>query len=137
MFGGASFYGALELDLEVVDIALNRPEATTFYVMDKLPLSWLTSTLTILAAFVFLITSVVSAAFVLAMFSTGGDENPAVPVKLAWGAALGVLGFAMMLTNDVLTMRNIIAMGAMAFIFILPILVIAFLKTLKLDETGT
>lgn len=135
VFGSASFYTVLEQDSDIVNIALNNPETTTFYLLDKLPLSWLTKGLTIIAAFVFLITSVVSAAFVLSMFSTGGNENPPIKIKLAWGTALGLLGFALMLTDDVLTVRNIIALGAIAFIFILPILVVAFLKTLKQEET--
>ena len=50
--------------------------------------------------------------------------------------AQALLGFAMMLTDDVTTVRNIIALGAMAFIFILPILVVAFLKTLRLEESS-
>ena len=137
VFGGASFFAVLKLNIPIIDVALNTPEQTTFFVMNHLPLSWLTNGLTILAAFVFLITSVVSAAFVLSMFSTGGDENPPVAIKLAWGGVLGLLGFAMMLTNDVLTVRNIIALGAMSFIFILPILVVAFLKTLKREESVT
>ena len=94
----------------------------------------LSQTATIAAAFLFVVTSVVSAAFVLAMFATGGDENPPVKIKLAWGGVLALLGFAMMLTNDVPTVRNIIALGAMAFIFILPILVVALLKSLKREE---
>jgi glycine betaine transporter len=40
----------------------------------------------------------------------------------------------MMLTNDVATVRAIIALGAMAFVFILPVLVIALLKTLAKEE---
>ena len=136
VFGGAGFYVVLETDTDILSVALNQPEKTTFFVMDLLPLSWLTNSLTILAAFVFLITSVVSAAFVLSMFSMGGDENPPVKIKLAWGGVLALLGFAMMLTDDVTTVRNIIALGAMAFIFILPILVVAFLKTLRLEESS-
>jgi glycine betaine transporter len=67
-------------------------------------------------------------------FSTGGDENPPVKIKLIWAAILGALGLALMLTGDVGTVRAIIALGAMAFVFILPLLVIAFLKSLGKEE---
>jgi len=40
----------------------------------------------------------------------------------------------MILTGDVGTLRAIIALGAMAFVFILPLLVVALLKTLKKEE---
>lgn len=134
VFGGLGFYAAQNTDLPVVDIALNQPENTTFFVLDALPLGALTGALTVLAAFLFLVTSVVSAAFVLSMFSTNGNENPPVRIKLIWGAILAMLGLAMMLTGDTSTVRAIIALGAIPFVFILPLLTVAFLKTLKREE---
>jgi glycine betaine transporter len=134
VFGGIGFFGVLHTDLPILDVATSNPESTTFFVLEALPLASLTGAATVAAAFLFLITSVVSAAFVLSMFSTGGDENPPVRIKLVWGGILAALGLAMMLTEDVTTVRAIIALGAMAFVFILPLLVIALLKTLKTEE---
>ena len=134
VFGGLGFYGVLQTDLPILDVAIDTPEETTFFVLQVMPLSMLTSAVTVAAAFLFLVTSVVSAAFVLSMFSTGGDENPPVRIKLVWGAILAALGFAMILTGDVGTVRAIIALGAMAFVFILPLLVVALLKTLRKEE---
>jgi len=134
VFGGAGFFGALRTDLPILEVAANTPENTTFFVLQALPLSGLTGSATVLAAFLFLVTSVVSAAFVLSMFSTGGDENPPVRIKLVWGVILAVLGLAMMLSGDAATVRAIIALGAMFFVFILPLLVVALLKTLKSEE---
>jgi glycine betaine transporter len=136
VFGGTGFYGVLRTELPILDVALNTPESTTFFVLDALPFSRLTGAATVVASFLFLVTSVVSAAFVLSMFSTGGDENPPVKIKLAWGAILAALGLAMMLSGDVATVRAIIALGAMAFVFILPLLVVALLKTLKKEESA-
>jgi glycine betaine transporter len=135
VFGGLGFYGVLRTDLPILDVAIDTPENTTFSVLQAMPLPFLTSAATVAAAFLFLVTSVVSAAFVLSMFSTGGDENPPVKIKLVWGGILAALGFAMMLTGDVGTVRAIIALGAMAFVFILPLLIVALLKTLKKEET--
>ena len=134
VFGGAGFYGVLNTELPILEIATQTPESTTFYVLGALPLSSLTGAAAVAAAFLFLVTSVVSAAFVLAMFSTGGNENPSVKIKLIWGLILAALGLAMMLTGDVATVRAIIALGAMAFVFILPLLVVALLKTLAKEE---
>jgi glycine betaine transporter len=134
VFGGLGFYAVTNTDLPVVDVAINQPENTTFFVLDALPLGTLTGGLTVVAAFLFLVTSVVSAAFVLSMFSTGGNENPPARIKLIWGAILAALGLAMMLTGDTATVRAIIALGAIPFVFILPLLAVAFLKTLKHEE---
>jgi glycine betaine transporter len=134
VFGGIGFFGVLQTEVPVLEVAVNAPEQTTFFVLSNFPMSSVTGALTIAAAFLFLVTSVVSASFVLAMFSTGGEENPPLQIKLIWGAILAALGLAMMLTGDVGTVRAIIALGAMAFVFILPLLVVAFLKTLTREE---
>ena len=136
VFGGIGFFGVFHTELPILDVVVNTPENTTFFVLEALPLSFLTGAATVVAAFLFLITSVVSAAFVLSMFSTNGDENPSVKIKLIWGGILAVLGLAMILTGDVGTVRAIIALGAMAFVFILPLLVVALLKTLKREENA-
>jgi glycine betaine transporter len=81
------------------------------------------------------ITSVVSAAFVLGMFSTGGDLNPPAKVKLAWGAVLGALGLVMILSGSIEAVKSIIALGALPFVFIVLVLVVCLLRTLK-EERG-
>ena len=73
----------------------------------------------------------VSAAYVLAMFSLGGDLNPSVKVKLAWGAVLGALGLVMILSNSIDAVRSIIALAAMPFVFIVLLLTVCLLKALK------
>ena len=51
-------------------------------------------------------------------------------VRTIWGAVLGGLGLAMIFVNDVSLVRSIIALSAIAFVFIVPILVICLLKSL-------
>jgi glycine betaine transporter len=134
VFGGMGFYGAMNTELPILEVVTRDPANTTFFVLEALPLSWLTGAGTVAAAFLFLVTSVVSAAFVLSMFSTGGNENPPTRIKLIWGLILAALGLAMMLSGDLGAVRNIIALGAIAFVFIMPLLVVALLKTLRKEE---
>jgi glycine betaine transporter len=100
-------------------------------VLQELPLSTLTSLATILAAFLFVVTSVVSAAFVLGMLSTGGSLDPPVKVKLIWGVILGALGLVMILSNSIEAVRSIIALGAMPFVFIVLLLAVCLLRALR------
>ncbi|MFQ5938292.1 MAG: BCCT family transporter, partial [Acidiferrobacterales bacterium] len=107
--------------------------ATTFFLLDTLPFSFLTTAAIVVAAFLFIVTSVVSAAFVLAMFSTGGDLNPSVRVKLVWGVILGALGLVMILSNSIDAVKAIIAVTAMPFVFIVLLLMVCLLKALKME----
>ena len=131
VFGGMGFFEALRTDTPVVEVVKSDVGNTTFFLLDLLPLSILTTTATIVAAFLFIVTSVVSAAWVLAMFSTGGDLDPSTKVKLIWGVILGALGLVMILSGSIDAVKSIIALGALPFVFIVLLLVMCLLKTLK------
>ena len=131
VFGGMGFYEALRTDSAIVEVVQNNVDNTTFFLLDTLPFSVLTTAATVVAAFLFIITSVVSAAWVLAMFSTGGDPNPSTKVKLIWGVILGALGLVMILSGSIDAVKSIIALGALPFVFIVLLLVVCLLKALK------
>jgi glycine betaine transporter len=133
VFGGMGFYqgAAAQLDPTIVQTNINQ---VSFLLLENLPLSNLTITVTILAAFLFIVTSVVSAAFVLSMFSTGGNPDPSVRIKLIWGVILGVLGLVMILSDSIEAVRQIIALSASPFVFIVLFLMMCLLKALKKEK---
>ncbi len=131
VFGGIGFFGVLNTDLPILDVVRDSVSQTTFFVLQQFPLQKLTIAGVVVAAFLFLVTSVVSAAFVLGMFSTGGDLNPSVRVKLSWGAVLGALGLVMILSGSIDAVKQIIALGALPFVFIVVLLIVCLLKALK------
>ena len=134
VFGGVGFYGILRLELPILDVVRDNVSGVTFFVLEQFPLAFLTIAAVVVAAFLFIITSVVSAAFVLGMFSTGGDLNPSTRVKLSWGAVLGALGLVMILSGSIDAVKSIIALGALPFVFIVLLLVVCLLKALKAER---
>jgi len=133
IFGSAGFDAVLGSESELMEVVRNNVSAVTFYVLNRFPLPWLTISLVVVAAFLFIVTSVVSAAFVLGMFSTGGDLNPGVKIKLSWGVILGALGAVMILSGSIDAIKSIIALGALPFVFVVLLLVVCLLKTLKTE----
>jgi len=132
-FGGVGLYEAIDGQGQLLAMTQTNVERMTFALLDRLPLPALTTLATIAAAFLFIVTSVVSAAFVLGMFSTGGDPNPSAKVKLVWGGLLGVLGAAMILSGSVEAMKQLIALGALPFVFITVLLLTCLVRALILD----
>lgn len=130
VLGGMGFVRAAEGKLDP-ELALTNVDRTTFLLLDTLPMSTLTTLATIVAAFLFIVTSVVSAAYVLAMFSSGGNTNPGTRIKLIWGAILGALGLALILAGNAQAVRQVIAMSAMPFVFIVLLLMVALLRRLR------
>ena len=131
VFGSAGFFGVLRLDAQILEVVETNINDATFFVLRYLPLSNLTSVATVLAAFLFVVTSVVSASFVLSMFATGGDLNPPTSTKLIWGVILGALGLVMILSNSIDAVKSIIALAALPFIFIVLLVAVCLLKALK------
>ena len=131
IFGGIGFYGQFEGNEDVLQVVQTNFNGVTFFVLKHLPLPVLTIAATAAAAFLFVVTSVVSAAFVLSMFSTGGDSNPSTPTKLIWGVILAALGLVMILSDSIEAVRQIIALGALPFVFIVLLIMVCLLKSLK------
>jgi glycine betaine transporter len=134
VFGGIGFFDVLRGSGSLLEVNDKSLDATTFALLQQFPLSGLTQAATILAAFLFVVTSVVSAGFTLAMIGSGGDENPSPRIRTAWGVVLAALGLAMIFVNDISLVRSIIAVSAIAFVFIVPILVVCLFWSLKTEE---
>lgn len=131
VFGSIGFYGVLETDVAILDVVNTHIDSTTFFVLEQLPFSVLTIGATVIAAFLFVVTSVVSAAFVLSMFSGGGDLNPSTKTKLVWGVILGALGLVMIFSNSIDAVKSIIALGALPFVYIVLLIAVCFIKELR------
>jgi len=131
VFGSIGFYGKLVGHIDVLKVVETDFNSTMFFVLKHLPLSKLTTLATVLAAFLFVVTSVVSAAFVLSMFSSKGDLDPSTKTKLTWGVILGALGLVMILSKSIDAVRSIIALSAIPFVFIVLLVTVCLLKKLK------
>ncbi len=133
-FGGVGLYESLNGQGELLAMTQTNVERVTFALLDRLPLPVLTTLATVAAAFLFIVTSVVSAAFVLGTFSTGGDPNPSPKVRVMWGLLLGVLGAAMILSGSAEAMKTLIALGALPFVLITALLLACLIRALILDS---
>lgn len=135
VFGGLGFFDALRAEGALSAVNSENLDATTFALLERFPIDGITRTATIVAAFLFVVTSVVSAGFTLAMIGTGGDENPSPRIRTIWGGILGALGLAMVLVGDISLVRSIIALSAIAFVFIVPILVLCLFRSLRREHS--
>ncbi|MEM7366700.1 MAG: BCCT family transporter [Pseudomonadota bacterium] len=134
VFGGVGFHSALRTDLPILEVVRDSVSQVTFFVLEQFPAPSLTIALVVVAAFLFLVTSVVSAAFVLGMFSTNGDLNPSRTVKLAWGVVLGALGLVMILSDSIDAVKSIIALGALPFVFVVLVLIVCLIRALQAEK---
>ena len=69
------------------------------------------------------------------MFATR-KLDPSANVRTVWGVILGALGLAMVLISDIALVRSVIALSAIGFVFITPILVVCLFRALRREGTG-
>jgi len=130
-FGGIGLFDAIQGTGDLLAMTGSNVERVTFTLLERLPFPMITTLATIAAAFLFIVTSVVSAAFVLGTFSTGGDPDPSPRIRLIWGVLLGLLGAAMILAGSIDAIKKLIAIGALPFVFVCVLLCVCLIKGLR------
>jgi choline/carnitine/betaine transport len=133
VFGGFGLYEELYGLGGVVEMVRYDVSIALFTLLERLPYAGVLNATAMVLAFVFLVTSVVSAAFVLGMLS-GQVANPDRRSKLAWGLVLGLLGAAMIVSGDIQAVRALAVLGAIPFAAVMVLQIVALLRALRFDE---
>ena len=81
--------------------AVQVTETALFVVLQQYPLFTLISAIVVVLLVTFFVTSANSATFVLGMFSSHGDLDPAAGKKLLWGIIQSLLAFGLLRAGGV------------------------------------
>ncbi len=133
IFGGMGLYEELYGAGGLVALVEQDINTALFAFFDRLPFAFWLSCIGLVLVFMFVVTSVDSATFVLGMLTTRGSLNPPVRRKLTWGVMLGALGAAMMFAGNPAAIKAVSVVGAIPFTFILLLQIAAFLRALAED----
>lgn len=134
VLGGAGLYQEIHGGGGISGLVQEDTTRALFALFAHYPLTKILSVTAILLVFVFMVTSVDSATFVLGMLTSDGAMDPPRSRKIAWGLALGVLAGALTLSRSIEVVRAIAIVGAIPFTFVLILQIVAFLRALYYDE---
>ncbi len=132
-------FGGTGLDIELngsggmAEAVSQDVTVALFSLFDRLPMAPLLGGVSLVLIFIFVVTSVDSATFVLGMLTSNGSVDPPTSRKLAWGISLGALGAALLLTGNIEAVKAVAVLGAVPFALILLLQVAALLRTLPAD----
>ena len=112
---------------------LKEPTSALILMLQALPAGTFLALAAMLLLLTFIVTSIDSAIWVLAMMSSGGAENPSIGARLAWGVALLVLASAMLSVATVEATRAMAILGALPYPIILVLQSVALLRALTHD----
>ena len=90
--------------------------------------------LTTVLAMTFLVTSVDSATYVLAMLGEGGTLTPSRRTKFIWGITLAVMGAAFALSGTVESVKIMLLTGGLPFLAVLGLQVLGYLRDIRRRE---
>src|SRR5699024_6943647 len=102
-------------------------ETVTFGMFEQYPFGFVLSLITIFVIAIFFITSADSATFVIGMFSTDGDLNPANTVKITWGIILSSMAaIVMYFGGGIQGFQNMLIIAALPFSIIIMLMLLSF-----------
>lgn len=135
--------GGYAIDLEVSGVlnvsellAIQGGPATVVDIINTLPLSGLIAVLFTILSFIFLATTVDSAAYVLASISTKnlkGSEEPPAYNRVTWAIVLALIAVGLLYVDGLTIVQSSTIVTALPLLPILFILAISLRKHLKAD----
>lgn len=134
VFGATALHAETQGRGGLVEAATADVTRSLFALLATLPLGEILGGLAIALVFVFLVTSVDSATFVLGMITSHGSLDPPATRKLAWGVVLGILGGGLTLAGDYAVVRAVAVLGAIPFTFILLLQAVALVRRLAAGD---
>jgi glycine betaine transporter len=127
VFGGTAIYLQRIEGIDIGPKMLGDVSLSTFLLLDQLPLSGLTSFVTIVLLFTFLVTSADSATFVISMMTSRGNLDPPLRLKVFWGVVLAALTLVLVVGGGV------DALQAATLVFAFPLVLMAFSLRFRLS----
>jgi len=133
VFGGTAihleFFEGANIGREMVE----DPAMGVFLLFSKLPWPWITSVLTILLLFTFLVTSADSATFVISMITSEGDLDPPVRIKLIWGMTLAIVSLLLIVGGGMAAIQASTLIFAFPFAIVLVFMAISLFIRLSIQ----
>jgi glycine betaine transporter len=134
ILGGSGLRSELGGPGGLAALATGDASRALFGLLGQLPAPALTSGLAIVLVFLFLVTSVDSATFVLAMLSDGGSSDPPLGKRISWGLALGALGGGMALSDRIEAVRSLSVVGAIPYTLVMVLQAVSLVRALRRDS---
>ena len=114
---------ALNLDLfqggNIAAAVSDNIDTALFVTLDQLPLGLIVSVIAMILIGTFFITSADSAAFVLAMLSTNGDQDPRWTIKVMWGVFVAFFAFVLLLAGGLEAVQQVAIITGVPFTILL------------------
>jgi glycine betaine transporter len=125
VFGGTALYLQRIEGIDVGPAMLEDVSLATFVLFEQLPLSGITSLITVVLLFTFLVTSADSATFVVSMMTSEGNLEPPLKTKVVWGLTLAVLTLVLVAGGGMEALQAATLVFAFPFAIVLVLMAVS------------
>lgn len=140
-FGWFTIFGgtAIKADMDSGDgaighAALENVNNAFFDTLETLPISEVTSVVTIILVVLFFVSGADANTYVLSMLTSRGTLEPTKPVLTVWGAVTGLSAAALLLVGGLQALQQASMLSAFPFAFIIALLGVSLVKSLREDN---
>jgi len=135
VFGSTAIYLDIHNLHGALSSLINRPEILLFKFLDSLPLSSITSVLSIIILCIFFITSADSGIFVMNSISTRDKKNSPSWQKVMWGMLLAILSLSLLKLGGLGSLQTVTIISALPFTVIILIYIVSLIRGLSMDHS--
>ncbi|WP_306455229.1 BCCT family transporter [Leucobacter celer] len=134
IFGGAAINFDMFKGTNIGEQTLADTNTTFFAVLAELPLTEVSSVITIIMVVLYFVSGADSNTFVLSSLSTRGVPNPPRPVLGVWGILTGLCAIVLLLVGGLQALQQAAILSAVPFTVIVALLGISLVKELRHDH---
>lgn len=133
-FGGTALFSDLNNGTNIAEAVNEDLAVALFQTFAGLPLTDIMSVLAIFLIFTFLVTSADSATYILGSMTSKGSLNPGLIGKIIWGVLITAIAVVLLIAGGLDALQTASLVSALPFTIILVIMLIAFIKMLKVEK---
>ncbi|MFV0458864.1 MAG: BCCT family transporter [Actinomycetales bacterium] len=129
VMGGAGLYLDLYRGADIATAVSDNINTALFVTLDQFPMGGFVSVLAMILIATFFITSADSAAFVLAMLSSDGNQNPGWRMKVLWGVLVAFFAFVLLLAGGLEAVQQVAIITGVPFTILLIGMAVSLYKS--------
>ncbi|MEV4730263.1 BCCT family transporter [Saccharopolyspora sp. NPDC049426] len=132
-FGGTAIHSDLVGSTKIAVAAAGDENSAFFATLQSLPLSTVTSLVTIVLVVLFFVSGADANTFVLSMLTSRGTENPPSWILALWGAVTGAAAIALLAAGGLDSLQQMVIVSSAPFLLILIGVAVGFWKDLTTE----
>lgn len=133
IFGGTAIQSDMETGGQIGTAALENVNSAFFATLAELPLSGLTSIVSIFLVVMYFVSGADANTYVLSMLSSRGTLKPTKPVLATWGLLTGLCAVVLLVVGGLSALQQAAMLSALPFTVILALLGYGLIKELRKD----